>query len=306
ILEAGLRGGLGLNYGCSNGNCGLCKIRVLSGEVRPIRHHDFCLTQAEKSRGYVLACSCTAVTDVVLEADEARDASEIPQQSITTRIKKVDSQNGDVILLSLQTPRTNRLRFLAGQNAELSLEDGERYPYPIASCPCDDRNLQFHIPVRPDNNLIEYLLNAAKNKDPVIVTGPSGNFTLNEASARSLVFIAEDTGFASIKGLIEHAMALDSAESILLFWYTQDADHPYLHNLCRAWNDALDNFEYFHFTLNPKNNWMAGFEAPIQQQQFSFHEFDYYISAGVTLTTDCENLLISKGVPKQHIHRHID
>ena len=34
ILEAGLRGGLALNYGCSNGNCGLCKVRVVSGETR--------------------------------------------------------------------------------------------------------------------------------------------------------------------------------------------------------------------------------------------------------------------------------
>ncbi|MEM7564647.1 MAG: 2Fe-2S iron-sulfur cluster-binding protein, partial [Pseudomonadota bacterium] len=137
ILEAGLRGGLGLNYGCSNGNCGLCKIRVLSGEVRPVRHHDYCFTEAEKNQGYVLACSCTAVTDIVLEADEARDASEIPEQSITARIKKVDCQDGEVILLSLQTPRTNRLRFLAGQNAGLSLEDGAGFQYPIASCPCD-------------------------------------------------------------------------------------------------------------------------------------------------------------------------
>jgi len=31
ILEAGLRGGLALDYGCSNGNCGKCKAKVVSG-----------------------------------------------------------------------------------------------------------------------------------------------------------------------------------------------------------------------------------------------------------------------------------
>jgi len=31
ILEAALRAGLSVNYGCSNGNCGLCKARIVSG-----------------------------------------------------------------------------------------------------------------------------------------------------------------------------------------------------------------------------------------------------------------------------------
>ena len=33
LLQAGLRAGLKLNYGCGNGTCGMCKVRVISGEV---------------------------------------------------------------------------------------------------------------------------------------------------------------------------------------------------------------------------------------------------------------------------------
>jgi len=45
-----------LNYGCSGGNCGLCKARLVSGQVRKTRHHDYVLTEAEKEpRGM---CSC--------------------------------------------------------------------------------------------------------------------------------------------------------------------------------------------------------------------------------------------------------
>ena len=33
LLQAGLKAGLKLNYGCGNGTCGLCKARVISGEV---------------------------------------------------------------------------------------------------------------------------------------------------------------------------------------------------------------------------------------------------------------------------------
>ena len=41
VLEAGLRAGLAMNYGCSSGNCGLCKARVVAGQVEKIHHQDY-------------------------------------------------------------------------------------------------------------------------------------------------------------------------------------------------------------------------------------------------------------------------
>ncbi len=242
ILEAGLRGGLALNYGCSNGNCGLCKIRVVSGETRRMRHHDYTLTEAEKGVGYVLSCCNTAVTDVVLEADEASSTADIPRQQIPVRIKKIERSDDRVLILSARTPRTSRLRFLAGQRARLSVDHVGDGFYPIASCPCDDMNLQFHIELA-DDPIAAFLADEARTNDLLTLDGPVGGFVLDEDSPRSLVFVAEGIGFASIKGLIEHAMALDIAEMIYLLWFAADGK-PYLNNLCRAWNDALDNFEY--------------------------------------------------------------
>jgi CDP-4-dehydro-6-deoxyglucose reductase len=209
ILEAGLRGGLALNYGCSNGNCGLCKLRVVSGEVRKTRHHDYSLTEAEKGLGYILGCCNTAISDVVLEADEARGSSDIPKQNIPIRIRKIERPNRQVIIVSTRTPRTSRLRFLAGQRATLSIEHVGSGFYPIASCPCDDMNLQFHIAIDSQDPIASYLDESARANELLTLEGPEGSFVLNENSPRSLVFIAQGIGFASIKGLIEHAMALE-------------------------------------------------------------------------------------------------
>ncbi|MCZ6883710.1 MAG: 2Fe-2S iron-sulfur cluster-binding protein, partial [Gammaproteobacteria bacterium] len=106
ILEAGLRGGLALNYGCSNGICGLCKARVISGEVKKMRQHDYVFTEAEKSLGYILSCCNSAVTDVTIEAEEAEGVYDIPEQQIPVRIKKIDHPNDEVIIVSAKTPRT--------------------------------------------------------------------------------------------------------------------------------------------------------------------------------------------------------
>jgi CDP-4-dehydro-6-deoxyglucose reductase len=295
ILEAGLRGGLALNYGCSNGNCGLCKMRLVTGETRKIRHHDYTLSEAEKGIGYILGCSHTAVSDVVLEADEAQNTGDIPEQNISLRLKRIERPNPEVLIVSTRTPRTSRLRFLAGQRARLSIDQVGSAVYPIASCPCDDMNLQFHIALDADDALASYLAESAHNNQRLNLEGPDGSFVLNENSPRSLVFVAEGIGFAAIKGLIEHAMALDAAEQIHLFWVARDEQPPYLHNLCRAWNDALDNFHYCPLPASAAP--VLGEHLQLQLQSRSPADFDYYISASVALRPHCEGFAADHSVP---------
>jgi CDP-4-dehydro-6-deoxyglucose reductase len=50
LLKAALRAGLAPNYGCGNGNCGLCKARVVSGETRTVSPSDYLFSEAEKAR----------------------------------------------------------------------------------------------------------------------------------------------------------------------------------------------------------------------------------------------------------------
>ena len=298
ILEAGLRGGLALNYGCSNGNCGLCKMRVVSGEVRRTRHHDYALTEAEKGLGFVLGCCNTAITDVVLEADEASGTGDIPRQRIPLRVKKIDHAVDDVLIVSTRTPRTNRLRFLAGQRATLSIEHvGEGF-YPIASCPCDDMNLQFHIARNEADPLAVFLEQSVRANDLVDLEGPVGSFVLDENSPNPLVFIAEGIGFASIKGLVEHAMALDVAERIVLLRTAPDGATPYLNNLCRAWNDAFDNFDYLTLTGSQGiSEALADTLAPRKAD-----DFDYYYCGSDTLRAEIERYAASRGVPDSQLN----
>lgn len=110
-----MRAGLKLAYGCSSGNCGACKARVVSGEVHKIQEHDYVLSGHEKQLGYILTCSNTAVTDLVLEAAETLSVDDLPQQEIRAGVRKVERLGEDMIQLELQTPRTQTLRLMAGR-----------------------------------------------------------------------------------------------------------------------------------------------------------------------------------------------
>lgn len=306
LLEAGLRAGLALDYACSNGNCGRCKARLVSGQVEKIRSHDYVLSEAEKANSEFLMCCNAAVTDVVIEAVEAHGVADIPRQKIDTKVKKIQYPNEHVALLHLKTPRSNRLRFLAGQYASLRHQGAEQAAdVSIASCPCDDMNLHFQIP-RDDSGFSRHVFGELKSGDVVQLEGPAGDFVLDEDSYNSLAFICCNTGFAPVKSLIEHAMALDIAENIHLFWITADAEDRYLDNLCRSWDDALDNF-HFHpvdssladagDSVGESQNVMDHILSHIAQPA----DYDFYVAGNTAIIGSCRAALLQRGVSEKQL-----
>ncbi len=246
ILEASVRAGLHLAYGCASGNCGSCKARVVSGEVRQIREHDYPLSGREREMGYILTCSNTAVTDLVLEAAEALSVDDLPRQEIRATLRARERLGEDLMSLHLQTPRTQTLRFMAGQRALLRLEDGSSAELPIASCPCDARNLHFLVRRRPGSPFAAALFgDQVRPGDLILIEGPLGRFVLDETTSAPAVFIAFGAGIAPMRSLIEHGLSRDSIEAFHLYWLAPGDDallgqEP--GRWCRALRDALDNF----------------------------------------------------------------
>lgn len=240
VLEAALRAGIPLNYGCSNGNCGDCKVRLQSGQVKKVHPHDFALKESEKANGDFLMCSYTPVTDIVIEARVA-GADDIPEQSIPAKVKAVEVINEHVAALHLLAPRSQRLRFLAGQYVTLSA-DGATGDYYVASCPCEDRHIELHVR-RDSRPFARKVFESLGKEDPVRIEGPNGHFVMKLDSHRAVIFVAWGDAFAPVKSLIQHAMSLEVAKAMHFYWVEDGLGH-YQDNLCRAWADAYDNFFY--------------------------------------------------------------
>jgi CDP-4-dehydro-6-deoxyglucose reductase len=275
---------------------------LVSGDVRKTDHHDYLISADKKAADYILMCCNTALTDIVIEAPEAHTANEIPQQQMTAKVKKINLTNDDVALLHLKTPRTNRLRFLAGQYVGLGTKNIQETNYSISSCPCDDMNLHFQIPKITGNEFSDHVFNTLKNGDSIDIKGPYGKFTLDEDSPRSLVFITWHTGFAPIRSLVEHAMALDVAETIHLVWVTPEKKDRYLDNLCRSWTDALDNFYYMPVNANMTEADTTSNQSIISQTTIELDDlgdYDFYVAGNKPLLEAARNVLINNGLPDQ-------
>ena len=67
LLENGEDAGLILPYSCRAGMCGRCKAKLISGDVAQSSIDG--LTKQEQIEGYILCCTATAKTDVVIKHD---------------------------------------------------------------------------------------------------------------------------------------------------------------------------------------------------------------------------------------------
>jgi CDP-4-dehydro-6-deoxyglucose reductase, E3 len=244
ILEAAVRAGITLNYGCSHGNCGLCKGRVIAGGVEQVRHQDFIFSSVEKLQRYALMCTSTATTDLIIEARLAGEAVKFAVQQFKAKVRRLEFVSDELLILHLRPARVSHFQFLAGQYATLSLPGVGELDSSIASCPCDDKRLEFHIRHLQGEPVSEYCFNSLKPGEWLDIAAPKGDFVLRENSRRPMIMIAFDTGFAAIKSLLEQATAQEKERGIHLYWIACGKEGQYLQNLCRAWQDALDEFQY--------------------------------------------------------------
>lgn len=137
------------------------------------------------------------------------------------------------------------------------------------------------------------------------VNGPQGDFILDEDSTRPLVFIASNTGFAPIRSLVEHAMALEVAASIHLVWVAANKDDRYLDNLCRSWADALDNFYYVPVDADLRDDEDDKCQGIIQQLNIgekNLAGYDYYVAGNQRLLDICSTSLLAAGLPPAQLN----
>lgn len=249
ILDAALRHGLTLPYGCRDGACGACKGKILDGTVDYGKAQ--ALTDADKAAGLALFCCAKPTGDLSLECKEVRAANEIPVKTLPARIEKLERRAADVIELHLRLPATDRLQFLAGQYVDILLKDGKRRSFSMANAPHDDACIQLHIRHVPGGLFTDQVFSGLKVRDILRLNGPHGSFYLREKSAKPMVLLAGGTGFAPIKSLVEHALYEGSTRPMTIYWGARAKADLYLPDLPAQWAAAHPHIRYVPVLSEP-------------------------------------------------------
>jgi len=250
VLNAALNAGYNLPYGCRNGSCGSCKGEVVSGTVEYGDTPISALTVVDVAAGKALFCCAQASSDLVIACRELENTM-IPPRILPCRVEKKIQLAHDVVALFLRLPANERLQFLAGQYLEFLLKDGSRRAYSLANSPADDNLLELHARLIPGGKFTEYVTHEMPEKAILRIEGPLGSFYLREKSEKPIIFVAGGTGFAPIKGMIQHAFDAGSKRPMTLYWGALAERDLYMPELPEKWAAEHDNFRFIPVLSNP-------------------------------------------------------
>ena len=264
ILQAALRAGVVLPYGCKDGACGSCKSQLMDGRVDYGTYQRKALSDAEKEQGGVLICCATAQTDVVIKARVVAAEGMMTVRKMPCRVQSITRAAPDVAIVKLQFPANDKFEYLAGQYIDILLKDGKRRSYSMASAPQANNVVELHIRHTPGGAFTDAIFgsgtpsaNAVKEKDILRFEGPQGTFFLREDSTKPMIMLASGTGFAPIKAVIEHAASKNSQRPIVLYWGGRRPHDLYQSELAQQWEKSLPNFRYVPVVSDalPEDGW---------------------------------------------------
>lgn len=255
ILDAALRQDIGLPYGCRNGACGNCISTLVSGQVSYPSEKTQALEGA--SANACLTCQAVPVSDVEISSKLLETASEIEVKTLPCRVVRHEVLAHDVMAVWLKLPDNQRLQFLAGQYLNFLLSDGRERAFSIANAPHDDELIELHIRHVDGGEFTDYVFEKMQDKAILRIRGPLGGFVLREDSDRPVIFMAGGTGFAPIKGQIEHAMYIGDKRPMKLYWGVRSERDLYLGELASQWAADNEHIDFIPVMSEPSPDWQG-------------------------------------------------
>jgi len=304
VLDAALRQGVNLRYGCRNGACGACKGKLLEGSV----HYEIdpgALSEDDEAQNHALFCQAIPDSELTIEVQEIDLDSAIEIKTLPCRVHEMRHLADDVMQLFIKLPASERLQFLPGQYIDILLEDGRHRSFSIANAPHNDEFLELHIRLVEGGQFTPKVFNLMHNKDLLRIEGPHGSFFFREDSEKNLLFIAGGTGFAPIKGIIEHLLREGCTRPVHLYWGVRTEADLYMNELPEQWASEHSNIHFVPVLSQAEDNWPGRTGYVHEAVLADFEElsaFDIYTCGPPAMIKAAEQSFQEKGMNKDHFY----
>ena len=298
ILDAALRQGVNLRYGCRNGACGACKGKILEGSVN-YDEDPIALTDDDKADNLSIFCAATPVSELVIEVEEIDLGSAIEIKTLPCRVQQMNRLADDVMQLLIKLPSSERLQFLAGQYIDILLEDGRHRSFSIANAPHNDEFLELHVRHIEDGLFTPKVFNSMQEKDLLRIEGPHGSFFYQEDSQRDIILMAGGTGFAPIKGIIEHLLEEKETRPIHLYWGARSEADLYLNKMAETWAAENKNIHYTPVLSEADDSWSGktGYVHETVLSDFAdLNPYDIYVCGPPAMIMAAKEQFQAKGM----------
>jgi len=217
VLDALLRAGHTIPYGCKAGACQSCLLQVEKGDIPSAAQAG--LTDAQKTLGYFLSCVCKPTADASLHVRQSATTFKQPAVLVEKR-----ALNEQVFLLRLRV----ELNYFPGQYVTLWRNQQLARSYSLASLPNAENIIEVHIKRIAEGAFSRWACDEFAVGDTLDVQGPMGKCFYTGNSAQPMLLAGLGTGLAPLYGILRDALAKGHHAPIHLFAGASEASHCYL------------------------------------------------------------------------------
>jgi CDP-4-dehydro-6-deoxyglucose reductase/ferredoxin-NAD(P)+ reductase (naphthalene dioxygenase ferredoxin-specific) len=216
ILDALLRTGAAVSFCCKVGLCGMCKSKLVSGDVEQLSFSVSALSKAEQQEGHVLICRARARSDCEILPLNPSGSAHVMSGRVIARVAGHADMNGSLVHVRLSLgAEQGAFPFIAGQYAQLEFSPSRALPA-----------IRAFMASRPGNSHVDFYLPASDYSvsvaplargEEVLLNGPFGSAYLREDEAGPVVLIAESSGLPAATSILSELVVRLQARPVKVF-----------------------------------------------------------------------------------------
>lgn len=254
ILQAAIRQGINLRYGCKHGGCGMCKALVVEGDVDNEEASSYALLDFERQQGFSLLCCAYPESDVTLELwdyDETELFSGVTVQQFEAEVEQIVPLTHDIRDIQLRLIEPGIIDFKAGQYIDVLVPGTNEWrSYSMANPPSRNTAIEMMVKLMPGGLFSDYVDQQLKPEQHLTLQGPYGSFHLRDTK-REAVFIAGGSGMAPILSFLRDMVEKRSERPATYFYGARAQRDVFQLKELRALEQQLPHFRFIPALSEP-------------------------------------------------------
>ena len=310
LLAAILEQGRYLRYGCKNGGCGSCKVRLLDGVIEQ-GGSSLALSTREREEGFALLCSAVPLSDCTLDASameltEDEFASGDRTSAFLSEVECIDSLTCDIRRLYLRLLEPESIKFTAGQFVNVEVPGSrELRSYSIANPPSDRHHVELIVKLMSNGAFSSYLESELKVGARLRLFGPLGRLKVH-LSHRSILAIAGGSGMAPMLSMLTDLAEKRSTRPVIFLFGARRKHDLYYQDRLESLRRSMPALETV-FALSDEQplGWL-GETGPVTEALArrlpSMKNYDAYLCGPPGLIAAAMPLLVGRGIRERNIY----
>lgn len=282
--------------------CGTCKFRLIDYTEPPKPTEIPFLSKEEIAEGIRLSCQTKVTQDLSIEIPPAL----LNVKPFWSKVVEIEDLTHDIKRIKFEM--TEEFPFKPGQYLQIEVPGIETTrAYSIASDSKDLYHPEVIIRLVPGGVATKFVHKAMEVGDKIKITGPFGDFFLQEHSTRPIIMIAGGSGMAPIRSIIYKLMDQGFPRKATYFFGARTKKDLYYTEYFLDIAKKFPNFKYVPAlsTPLPEDNWdldIGLITDVVRRHTDDLSGHEAYLCGSPGMIDACIKVLKEKGMPEEYIY----